>query len=119
MDLNEKRQERRKHPRKKVRVLVRFKDQFLFESFTYDVSLNGVFVLVDTDNILDRISLNLELEFYLEYKLHSMMKAVGIVRRIQGEEVPEEKRGFAIEFKEITGEHRKLLAGIIDEIRGE
>ena len=119
MDSNEKLQERRKHPRKKVRVLVRFKDQFLFESFTCDVSLNGLFVLIDTDHILDRLSLELELEFYLEYKLDFMMKAVGIVRRIQGEEVPEEKRGFAIEIKEITGEHRKLLAGIIDEIREE
>lgn len=47
MDLNEKRHDRRKYPRKKVRVLVRFKDFFLFESFTYDVSLNGVFILVD------------------------------------------------------------------------
>ena len=80
MGSNEKRQERRKHPRKKVRVLVRFKDQFLFESFTYDVSLNGVFVLVESENILERLSLGLELEFYLEYKLDAMMKATGTVR---------------------------------------
>ena len=116
MDSNEKLQERRKHPRKKVRVLVRFKDQFLFESFTCDVSLNGLFVLIDTDHILDRLSLELELEFYLEYKLDFMMKAVGIVRRIQGEEVPEGKRGFALEIKEITGEHRKCLDKIIEQI---
>jgi hypothetical protein len=117
MDSDDKRQERRKYSRKKVRVLVRFKDQFLFESFTYDVSLNGVFVLVDSDNVLDRLSLDLELELYLEYKLDSMMKAIGIVMRIQGEEVPEEKRGFALEIKEITGEHKELLAGIIEEIK--
>jgi hypothetical protein len=119
MDSNEKLQERRKHLRKKVRVLVRFKDQFLFESFTCDVSLNGVFVLVDSENVLERLSLDLELEFYLEYKLDSMMKAIGVVRRIQGEEVPEDKRGFALEITEIAGEHRKLLAGIIDKIREE
>ncbi len=117
MDSNEKRQERRKHPRKKVRVLVRFKDQFLFESFTYDVSLNGVFVLVDTDNIMDRLSLDLELEFYLEYKLDSMIKAIGMVKRIQSDDTPGDRRGFALEITEITGENRKLLARIIDEIR--
>jgi len=117
MDSNEKRQERRRYPRKKVRVLVRVKDQFLFESFTYDVSLNGVFVLVDSDDVLERLALDVELEFYLEYKLDSMIKAIGIVRRIQSDDIPGYRRGFALEIKEITGEHRKLLAGIIEELK--
>lgn len=116
MDRSEKRYDRRKHPRKKVRVLVRFKDSFLFESFTYDVSLNGVFVLADSDNILDRLSTGIELDFYLEYKLDAMIKARGIVRRIQHEEKPKGKKGFALEITTITQENRTLLNSIIDAI---
>jgi len=75
-----------------------------------------VFVLAHSEDILDRLSLGLEVEFYLEYKLDSIIKAMGIVRRIQYKEKPKGKKGFALEITKITEENRKLLANIIDAL---
>ena len=116
MSDEEKRKDRRKHPRKKLRVLIKFTEFLIFESFTYDVSLNGVFVLLDSDEIMARVTLGLNLEFYLEYKLDLMIKAMGIVKRIQSEDEPGRPRGFAMGITEMSEDNRLLFEGIVNSI---
>ena len=114
----EQRHERRKYPRKKIRILIKYKGDSLYESFTYDASLSGVFVLADSPEIFSFVRLGMELEFFLEYDLDVMIRAEGVVRRIQDKTATWRNRhnGFALEISRITEANKKLLSNIISAI---
>ncbi|MBN2143553.1 MAG: PilZ domain-containing protein [Candidatus Aureabacteria bacterium] len=107
------REERKKDIRRKIRVICKITDDTLFESVTYDISLTGLFVMVHSPKVLNKICVGMELHFYVEYDFDTMIRLKGIVSRVQRDDPSYEKNGFAIAISEISSDSVHLLKKII------
>jgi hypothetical protein len=110
------REERKKDLRKKIRVICKLTDDTLFESFTYDISLTGLYVIVHSPRVLNKVCVGMELQFYVEYNLDTMIRLKGLVSRVQRDDPACEKNGFAIAVSEITPENTHLLKQMISSL---
>ncbi|OVE73677.1 hypothetical protein BVX93_01105 [bacterium B13(2017)] len=110
------RHDRKKDSQKKIRVIVRLSSEHIYESFAYDISPSGLFVIVKSEKILEKLELNKQLEVYIEYGFDHMLSAKGFITRVQKNNDPHQIKGFAMSFNQISDENKKLLIKMISAL---
>jgi len=108
----DRKSERRRDPRKKLRVLVKFEIGNLFEGFTHNVSLSGIFVMADPSLLKNQITVGKEIQFFLEYDLDNMIDFYGEIVRLQ-EGTPPAPSGFGVHITRITPDNKLFLSQMI------
>ncbi|EKD28920.1 MAG: hypothetical protein ACD_79C00158G0004 [uncultured bacterium] len=111
------RNERVRDSKRKTRVLIRFSSDEVFESFTYDISNSGIFVIVKSAKVLQNIPTNQELKCFLEIDFNQMIEFKGIISRVNLDEQQPENNGFAIEIMDISDQNKVLLQTMIATLR--
>jgi len=101
--------ERKKNLDKKIRVLVRFSEIFLFESFAKDISKSGAFVVVKSKKELRKMAQGKEVTVYLEFDLENMFECRGIITRVHENPSQLEYQGFGLAFANLSNENQLYL----------
>ena len=108
------RAKRKKDSKKRIRVLVKFPNNTLFEGFTHDISLSGVYVRCDELQQYPwfRVGQAVELDIFNFEDLDNIQVQGEIVRVVDDSEPG--RSGFGVQFLNLTVDAYNKLCGLIE-----